>query len=249
MSTDARRGRIRPFCRPEYERSAPLIGSVVIQTLNQKYPYHANTSNTGMPNLSESIPVYPNAYEVSLYERPDRCSCTDDSPQRRLATSERAAGPERAGLRAAGASRVEVVDAVAVPANSPIVLDGRFNEEIWQQAPAVVDFQQREPDEGQPPTMRTEARMAYDDVRVVRGGVAAYDTIPTNSSASSTRRDRRLPSDWIRMVVVNSYLEQAVGVPVRRRSGGGVKHDRYYFNDGQSNVEQLGCGVGRSSRA
>ena len=47
-----------------------------------------------------------------------------------------------------------------------------------------------------------------------------------------TRRDQRSPSDWIR-IVVDSYFDKRsayeFGVnPV------GVKTDRYYFNDGQS---------------
>ena len=32
---------------------------------------------------------------------------------------------------------VVAVDAVAIPATSPIVLDGKHNEEIWQQAPVI----------------------------------------------------------------------------------------------------------------
>ena len=76
------------------------------------------------------------------------------------------------------------VDAVAIPATSPIVLDGKLNEEIWQQAPAVVDFLQRDPDEGQPPTMRTEARIAYDDAALYVA-VRAFDT--------EAAQDRRHP--------------------------------------------------------
>src|SRR5688500_6363638 len=75
---------------------------------------------------------------------------------RRQAPSERTTGH-------AGRARVEralVIEAVAVASTSPIGVDGRFNEEIWQQAPAISGFQQREPAEGQPPTMRNEARMA-----------------------------------------------------------------------------------------
>ena len=152
---------------------------------------------------------------------PPAAAAHGDEPQ---AMSER-------GSRTAGASRVEVVDAVAVPAHGPIVLDGRFNEEIWQQAPAIVDFQQREPDEGQPPTMRTEARMAYDAVALYVA-VRAYDTDPDKLVGILTRRDQRSPSDWIR-IVVDSYFDKRsayeFGVnPV------GVKTDRYYFNDGQS---------------
>src|SRR5688500_17462644 len=81
---------------------------------------------------------------------PTASMANEDGPQ---AMSDRTTG-------AAGRTRVEAVDAVAVPSNSPIVLDGRFNEEVWQQAPLLSEFQQREPAEGQAPTLRTEARMA-----------------------------------------------------------------------------------------
>jgi hypothetical protein len=49
---------------------------------------------------------------------------------------------------AANERRVMAVEAVAVPATSPIVLDGKLNEEVWQQAPAIVEFVQRDPAEG-----------------------------------------------------------------------------------------------------
>ena len=126
---------------------------------------------------------------------------------------------------------VAAADAVAIPATSPIVLDGKLNEEIWQRAPAIVDFLQRDPDEGQPPTMRTEARIAYDDIAMYVA-VRAFDTDASKIVGILTRRDQRSPSDWIR-IVVDSYFDKRsayeFGVnPV------GVKTDRYYFNDGQS---------------
>jgi hypothetical protein len=135
-------------------------------------------------------------------------------------------------LAAANERRVTIaVDAVAVPANSPIVLDGRFNEEVWQQAPPVSEFLQREPAEGQPPTQRTEARMVY-DASALYVAVRAFDSEPDKLVGILTRRDQRSPSDWIR-IVVDSYFDKRsayeFGVnPV------GVKTDRYYFNDGQS---------------
>ena len=123
------------------------------------------------------------------------------------------------------------VDAVAVPAHSPIVLDGKLNEEIWQQAPPVVDFLQRDPDEGREPSQRTEARIAYDE-GALYVAVRAFDTDASKIVGILTRRDQRSPSDWIR-IVVDSYFDRRsayeFGVnPV------GVKTDRYYFNDGQS---------------
>ena len=126
---------------------------------------------------------------------------------------------------------VAAVDAVAIPATSPIVLDGKLNEEIWQQAPVVTEFLQRDPDEGRAPSHRTEARMAYDE-GALYVAVSAYDSDPDKIVGILTRRDQRSPSDWIR-IVVDSYFDRRsayeFGVnPV------GVKTDRYYFNDGQS---------------
>ena len=126
---------------------------------------------------------------------------------------------------------VAAADAVAVPSTSPIVLDGKLNEEIWQQAPPVVDFVQRDPDEGGEPSQRTEARIAYDE-GALYVAVRAFDNDPDRIVGILTRRDQRSPSDWIR-IVVDSYFDRRsayeFGVnPV------GVKTDRYYFNDGQS---------------
>ena len=78
---------------------------------------------------------------------------------------------------------VAAVEAVAVPVTSPIVLDGKHNEEIWQQAPAIVEFLQRDPDEGRAPTQRTEARVAYDEARST-SPFAPSTATPARSSAS-----------------------------------------------------------------
>ena len=101
---------------------------------------------------------------------------------------------------------VAAIDAVAIPATSPIVLDGKHNEEIWQQAPVVTEFLQRDPDEGSAPTHRTEARMAY-DAGALYVAVHAFDSEPDRNVGILTRRDQRSPSDWIR-IVVDSYFER-----------------------------------------
>jgi hypothetical protein len=123
------------------------------------------------------------------------------------------------------------VDAVAIPLTSPITVDGKLNEEIWQKAPVINEFVQRDPAEGQPPSMRTEARVAYDDAAVYVA-VHAFDTDASKLVGILTRRDQRSPSDWIR-IVIDSYFDKRSGYefgvnPV------GVKTDRYYFNDGNS---------------
>jgi hypothetical protein len=123
------------------------------------------------------------------------------------------------------------VDAVAVPSSSPIILDGKLTEEVWQQAPPIIDFLQRDPAEGEAASMETEAHVAY-DANALYVAVQAHDTDAERIVGILTRRDQRSPSDWIRIVIDSYYDRRSAyefGVnPV------GVKTDRYYFNDGQS---------------
>lgn len=123
------------------------------------------------------------------------------------------------------------IEAVAVPLSGPILVDGKLNEEVWQQAPVINEFVQREPAEGQAASMRTEARVAY-DASAIYVAVRAFDTDVSRMVGILTRRDQRSPSDWIR-IVIDSYFDKRSGYefgvnPV------GVKTDRYYFNDGQN---------------
>jgi hypothetical protein len=123
------------------------------------------------------------------------------------------------------------IDAIAVPVTSPITLDGRMSEPVWQQAPSINEFVQREPAEGAPPSHRTDARVAFDD-KALYVGVRAYDSEPTRIVGMLTRRDQRSPSDWIK-VVIDSYFDRRSAYEFAVNPVG-VKTDRYYFNDGAS---------------
>src|SRR5437870_13905914 len=48
-------------------------------------------------------------------------------------------------------------------------LDGTLNDPIWQTAPPIADFRQREPPETSPPPENTEYRMLYDAASVDLG--------------------------------------------------------------------------------
>jgi hypothetical protein len=182
-----------------------------------------------MKLFSSGVPTIARAATAGVLAAFALLTPTPASANEQPVVSERGSG-------SAATARVErraaaVVEAVAVPANGPIMLDGKLNEEIWQQAPAIVDFIQRDPAEGAPPTMRTEARVAY-DANALYVAIRAHDTDADRIVGILTRRDQRSPSDWIR-IVVDSYFDKRsayeFGVnPV------GVKTDRYYFNDGQS---------------
>ena len=141
-----------------------------------------------------------------------------------LSSASPAATPAIAGAAVVAAAQ-------AIPATGPMVLDGKLSEPVWEQAATITEFVQREPAEGSAPNQLTEARIAF-DADALYVGVRAHDAHADEIVGILTRRDQRSPSDWIR-VVIDSYYDRRsafeFGVnPV------GVKTDRYYFNDGNS---------------
>ena len=131
--------------------------------------------------------------------------------------------PGRARLDRPGAksvtaiSSVAVVEAVPVNEASALKLDGDLTDEVWERAPKIEGFLQREPKEGAPPTYPTEARVAYDAANIYVA-VTAHDPQPDGIVGHLTRRDTDSPSDWIR-VAIDSVLRQAHGVRVLRQPG------------------------------
>ena len=98
----------------------------------------------------------------------------------------------------------------------------------WLQATPITAFVQREPLEGAPGTMRTEARVAF-DATAIYVAVHAFDSDPDRIMGFLTRRDADSSSDWVH-VLIDSYHDRRTayqfGVnPV------GVKQDAYWFND------------------
>jgi hypothetical protein len=77
------------------------------------------------------------------------------------------------------------VRARAVRARTGIDVDGRFDEQVWSDAPPITEFIQEDPAEGEPGTERTEFRVAYDDDAIYIGAML-YDSYPI-----TTRLNRR----------------------------------------------------------
>src|SRR5688500_4616076 len=124
-----------------------------------------------------------------------------------------------------------VINVIAVPSSSPIIIDGKLTEPVWELAPPINEFVQREPAEGSAPSQRTDARIAFDTVALYVA-VRAYDTEPQRIVGMLTRRDQRTPSDWLK-IVVDSYYDRRSAYEFAVNPVG-VKTDRYYFNDGAS---------------
>jgi hypothetical protein len=114
---------------------------------------------------------------------------------------------------------------------SAIRLDGELTEEVWQRAPLVTGFKQRDPHEGAPASFETEARVAYDSTALYVA-VQAIDPEPWRIVGIRTRRDDSSPSDWIR-IVVDSFHDRRSAYEFAVNPAG-VKSDAYWFNDGNA---------------
>jgi hypothetical protein len=73
-------------------------------------------------------------------------------------------------------------------------LDGTLNDPLWQSAEPVVDFRQREPNDGKEATEKTEVRILYTR-NAVYFGIHCYDSQPSRIVATELRRDVTLDLD------------------------------------------------------
>ncbi|NIR43570.1 MAG: hypothetical protein GWN99_06685 [Gemmatimonadetes bacterium] len=107
-------------------------------------------------------------------------------------------------------------------------IDGRLDEAAWALAEPISDFVQRDPNEGEPASERTETRVLYDD-GAIYVGVRAYDSDPGEIIGQLTRRDQYSPSDWI-VVSIDSYYDRRTAFEFRVNPAG-VERDMFRYND------------------
>ncbi len=132
-------------------------------------------------------------------------------------------------LVAADVRPIVRVAAAPVPEATAMKLDGEFTEAIWENAPAITDFRQRDPHDGAAPSFATEVKVAYDATNMYVA-VSASDPEPARLIGLRTRRDTDSPSDWIR-VIVDSFHDRRTAFEFGVNPAG-VKQDRYWYNDG-----------------
>jgi hypothetical protein len=99
------------------------------------------------------------------------------------------------------AHAIPVPSVVAVRRTGPIVLDGKLDDEAWKAAVPITHFTQFNPDEGKPPTQRTEVRFLYDD-DALYVGAKMYDSAgPAGIMTRLVRRDATFDSDYLELVI------------------------------------------------
>jgi uncharacterized protein DUF5916/cellulose/xylan binding protein with CBM9 domain len=111
--------------------------------------------------------------------------------------------------------------------NTPPIIDGFINDEVWDQVPWSGDFTQREPYENEKPSQQTFFKVLYDNNHLYVA-IRAYDNDPDKIEKRLTRRDS-FEGDWVG-IGISSYNDNLTGFSFSVNAAG-VKGDAILTND------------------
>ena len=113
-------------------------------------------------------------------------------------------GSNRLAAQSAQEREVPVVNAFRLGVDDHISLDGRLDDDVWQQIEPITTFLQQEPVEGGIPTEATEVRIAHDGSALYIG-VIAFDSEPAGILAFQRRRNAGLGTDDRFMWIIDTF--------------------------------------------
>jgi len=116
-------------------------------------------------------------------------------------------GPDVVARDAAGRVTIR-----AVRLTEPLVVDGRLDDPVYTQVPAISDFVQQEPHEGEPATERTELWIFF-DTKNIYFTVRCFDDQPERIIANEMRRDSNniFQNDNVQ-IVIDTFYDRRSGV-------------------------------------
>ena len=128
----------------------------------------------------------------------------------------------------------------------PPLIDGRVNEEQWNQAPAASEFLQQWPVQGAPASERTEVRFLYtEDTLYI--GVICFDSEPGQIVDTQSQRDGDLDNSDSILIVLDTYHDRQNGF-LFGTNPAGIQYDAQILNEGVSGGEAARTGgIGRSA--
>ncbi|MDD8020760.1 MAG: DUF5916 domain-containing protein [Acidobacteriota bacterium] len=109
----------------------------------------------------------------------------------------------------------------------PINLDGQLTEEVYQH-PAVEDFLQTDPVDGQAASEKTRVWVAYDQANIYVGAYC-FDSSPERIIGQLGRRDYSVDSDWF-IFCLDPYLDRRSGYAFWVNPAGSII-DKALYND------------------
>ncbi|MCC7034066.1 MAG: carbohydrate binding family 9 domain-containing protein [Acidobacteria bacterium] len=120
--------------------------------------------------------------------------------------------------------------AVAVETRTPVVVDGAFDEDVWQHTTPVSGFVQSEPRDGEPATERTEVRLAYDRQNLYIAATL-FDSEPGLGVVNEIRKDFRNDQDTFE-VILDPFADRRNGF-VFATNREGARADQQVANEGR----------------
>ena len=117
--------------------------------------------------------------------------------------------------------------------NGAIAIDGRMDEAAWQAATPATNFIQYDPNEGQPASEKTEARVLIDDDAIYIG-MRMFDSEPRLIQSQLARRDESIEGDLVE-VTLDSYHDHLSAVIFRLSPAGARRDATVLANGNQDN--------------
>ncbi len=139
--------------------------------------------------------------------------------------------PVRASTTSTSRSHEQAPTAVAASRTGTVQIDGRMDEAAWQAATPVTDFRQYDPNEGQPASERTEARILFDD-DAIYVAMRLYDREPGKIQSQLARRDESIEGDLVE-VTLDSYHDH-LNAFIFRLTPLGARRDATVSSNGQN---------------
>ena len=122
---------------------------------------------------------------------------------------------------------------------APVIDGDVLDDSIWQAAPAIQNFWQIEPDEGQPATQKTEVFVGYtEDTLYV--GVVCYDDNPNGIIVTDSRRDSPLNDTDSFQFILDGLQDRQNGL-IFGTNPAGIEYDAQVTKEG---VGSFGAGGG-----
>ena len=106
-------------------------------------------------------------------------------------------------------------------------LDGKLDESIYKE-PALTNFTQRDPSEGEPASEKTKVWVSYDDT-FIYVSAKLFDDEPDKIDVSLARRDSWIDSDWF-YFYVDPYYDKRTGFYFGVNPAGSIS-DGIFYND------------------
>ena len=124
----------------------------------------------------------------------------------------------------------------AVRLTTPLRLDGRLDEELYQTVPSMSGFIQGEPQAGAPATQQTEVWMFFDDEDVYFG-LRCWEAHMDRVVANDMRRDgSSVPQNDYVSLMIDTFYDRRNGIgfaitPIGGVADGQVLNERNYLGD------------------